>query len=70
MVTPKRDKTGRQISDRICLGIRGVNLLLKPYKFPIPVIDEILEKVKGAKYFTALDFEWSYHQFPIAKNDR
>jgi hypothetical protein len=39
-------------------------------KFPIPSIEEIKDDLKGAKYFSTLDFISGYWQIPIREKDR
>jgi hypothetical protein len=37
--------------------------------YPLPLISEIMDKLKGAKYFTKLDIHWGYNNIQIKKGD-
>jgi RNase H-like domain found in reverse transcriptase/Reverse transcriptase (RNA-dependent DNA polymerase)/Integrase zinc binding domain len=37
--------------------------------YPLPLILEIMDKLKGAKYFTKLDVHWGYNNVQIRKGD-
>lgn len=50
---------------RICVDMRRVNEDFVREQYPIPTIDEILEDMTGAEWFSKLDLKWGYHQIEL-----
>ena len=60
----------RDGSVRFCVDLRAVNSATKPVAYPLPRIDEALDSLSGAKFFTTLDMTAGYWQVDIAPEDR
>ncbi|GJX60009.1 uncharacterized protein Tco_0291399 [Tanacetum coccineum] len=55
---------------RICIDYRKLNALTRKDHFPIPFIDQMLERLAGRAYYCCLDVYSSFHQIPVAPEDQ
>ena len=55
---------------RMCFDYRKLNDKTVKDAYPIPRIDDNLDALSGAKWFTTLDCNMAYHQVPLEEGDK
>ena len=55
---------------RMCIDFRELNKRTIRDSYALPRIDEILDSLSGAKYFTVLDMKSGYHQIEIEESHK
>ena len=63
------DKKDDGEKSRLCVDYRALNKITIDESFPMPMIDDIEDRLIGASVFTTLDVSSGFHHVVITKND-
>jgi len=56
-------------SFRMCIDYRALNKVTVMDRYPLPRIDELIDRLHGAKWFTKIDMAQGYHQLRVREED-
>ena len=54
---------------RMCIDYQNLNAVTIKNKYPLLRIDDLLDQLRGAKYFSKIDLRSGYHQMKIRDSD-
>ena len=55
---------------RLCVDYRQLNQIIKFNAYPMPRIEELLDKIGSARFITTLNLEKGYWQVPMSPDDK
>ncbi|CAM8968604.1 unnamed protein product [Rhodiola kirilowii] len=75
-ITVEKDAEGKMVTTRVkngwrmCIDYKKLNAVTRKDHFPLPFIDQMLDRLAGKPYFCFLDGFSGYNQIPIAPEDQ
>jgi hypothetical protein len=55
---------------RFCIDYRALNTVTIKQGYPLPRIDDLLDKIQGSQYFSSMDLLQGFYQLPLVESDK
>jgi hypothetical protein len=59
----------KDLTWRFCIDYRHLNAITVKNRYPLPIIEELIDELAGARWFTSLDLRAGYHQIRMQPGD-
>lgn len=66
----KQTTNDGQVKWRMVINYVALNLTVKPLSYPLPRIDQLLEKIRGKRYLSNLDLKDAFHLIPLDESSK
>ncbi|GJP85888.1 hypothetical protein CLOP_g15985 [Closterium sp. NIES-67] len=70
VVAARKDLTGETLARRMCGDYRGLNRVTKSDRYPMPMAEEIFDKLAEGKVYSTLDLRQGFNQIPIKEEEK
>lgn len=57
-------------NDRMCVDYRALNKIIEKDRFPLPLIEDQVDKLGKAKYYISIDMKNGFYQIPVSPDSR
>lgn len=64
VITKKKDG-----GDRFCIDLQKVNDVTIKHSYPLPRIDDLLDEIGKARWYSLIDLKWGYWQIALVPDD-
>ena len=54
---------------RLCIDYRGLNRVTKKNRYPVPLIPQLIDRLRNAKIFTKIDLKGAYNLVRVSEGD-
>ena len=54
---------------RLCIDYRQLNRVMIQNRYPLPRIDDLFDKLRGARVYSKIDLRTGYHQLRVRETD-
>jgi hypothetical protein len=59
----------KDLTWRFCIDYRHFNFITVKNRYPLPIIEELIDELSGAQWFTSLDLRAGDHQIRMQPGD-